>query len=187
MEHFYQESRFGEQWFGYESVYEMLVRRCPDGGTIVEVGAWKGRSTCFLAVEAANSGKRISIDVVDTWEGSQEHRDFLVVAEGRLFEVFLENTRPVAHLITPVRMTSIQASERYPDGSLDAVFLDASHKYEDVRADILAWLPKVKSGGILSGHDYTYRNDDWPDVRRAVDEAFPVLAVIGACWIHLVP
>jgi predicted O-methyltransferase YrrM len=170
MHHFYQESRFGEQWFGYESVYEMLVRRCPDGGTIVEVGAWKGRSTCFLAVEAANSGKRI-----------------LVVAEGRLFEVFLENTRPVAHLITPVRMTSIQASERYPDGSLDAVFLDASHKYEDVRADILAWLPKVKSGGILAGHDYTYRNDDWPDVRRAVDEAFPVLAVIGACWIHLVP
>jgi predicted O-methyltransferase YrrM len=52
-------------------------------------------------------------------------------------------------------------------GCLDMVFIDADHKYEIVIADIRAWLPKVKPGGILCGHDYRRPGDD---VNRAVDE-----------------
>ena len=40
------------------------------------------------------------------------------------------------------------------DGSLDFVYLDADHKYALVRADLAAWYPKVRPGGVVSGHDY---------------------------------
>ena len=56
------------------------------------------------------------------------------------------------------------------DGDLDWVFIDANHNYDYVRADIAAWTPKVRPGGIIAGHDYLDR-DGW-GVIRAVDEAF---------------
>ena len=51
-------------------------------------------------------------------------------------------------------MTTREAAERFADGSLDFVYVDASHKYADARADIEAWWPKVKAGGLMAGDDY---------------------------------
>jgi hypothetical protein len=76
----------------------------------------------------------------------------------------------------------LKASELYEDESLDFVFLDASHKYDDIKADLFAWYPKVKKGGIFAGHDYP----TWTQVVRAVDEFFPSknFRVSENCWIH---
>lgn len=52
------------------------------------------------------------------------------------------------------RMDSLAASQQFDDRSLDFVYIDADHSYEGCKRDILAWAPKVKSGGILAGHDY---------------------------------
>lgn len=79
---------------------------------------------------------------------------------------------PKVHLIIE---SSIEATKRFKDESIDFVYIDANHSYTFVRDDIQAWLPKVKKGGIIGGHDY-----DWEDkehdfelaVKRAVDEAF---------------
>jgi hypothetical protein len=60
---------------------------------------------------------------------------------------------------------SIVAAEHVPACSLDFVFIDAEHTYEAALADCLAWLPKVRTGGVLCGHDY-----EMPEVRMAVDE-----------------
>ena len=59
----------------------------------VEVGSYKGRSTSFMAVEIANSGKQIKFDCVDTWEGSPEHQEGgdiedLDVVNVTMFDVF---------------------------------------------------------------------------------------------------
>lgn len=74
-----------------------------------------------------------------------------------------------------LKMSSVEAASKIDDGSLDFVFLDADHSYEGLKADIAAWLPKVKRGGWLGGHDY--ENDhpdyDFSGVKRAVDEALP--------------
>jgi uncharacterized Rossmann fold enzyme len=69
-----------------------------------------------------------------------------------------------------VRETSVEAAKAIPDGSLDFVFIDADHSYEGCRADILAWSPKIKKGGFISGHDY--ENPDFPawGVKQAVTE-----------------
>ena len=86
---------------------------------------------------------------------------------------------PVAHVINPVRMTSLEAATRYKDLSLDFVFLDGDHGYEAVKADIQAWLPKLKPGAILGGHDYSL---DWPDVMRAANETFGYVRTVANCW-----
>jgi len=54
------------------------------------------------------------------------------------------------------------------DASLDFCFIDGDHRYEAVKEDIIAWTPKLRKGGILSGHDYDYPH--FGGVTLAVDE-----------------
>ena len=68
-----------------------------------------------------------------------------------------------------LRSDTREAASQFEDDSLDALFVDADHRYEFVRADIVAWLPKVKPGGLIVGHDYWNKD---PGVVRAVDELF---------------
>lgn len=53
-----------------------------------------------------------------------------------------------------IELPSVEASKQFEDNSLDYVYIDGCHLYEYVRDDIAAWYPKVRSGGILSGHDF---------------------------------
>jgi SAM-dependent methyltransferase len=157
MEHFY------EQIPGWSldiiGQYRAAVESATDGAHFVEVGCWKGRSAAFMAVEIINSGKQIIFDCVDHFQGSEEHLDTTSdgydadAAQGRLLQVFTQNMQPIAGYYNIVVQPSIEAALRYADGSLDFVFIDASHDYDNVKADILAWWSKVKPGGMLAGHD----------------------------------
>lgn len=66
------------------------------------------------------------------------------------------------------KTSSLKGAEIFNDGELDFAFIDASHAYEDVKADIMAWLPKIKKGGYLFCHDYGL----FEGVTRAVDKIF---------------
>lgn len=70
------------------------------------------------------------------------------------------------------RMTSIEAAKVVPDATLDFVYIDARHDYESVKEDLNAWLPKLRPGGILAGHDYLegILEEGVFGVRTAVDE-----------------
>lgn len=154
MDHFFE--NIGENWFTYSKLYAEMVYKFGNGSHFVEIGSWKGRSSSFMAVEIINSGFDIKFDCIDTWKGSTEHQNFEIVKKNQLFDVFLKNIEPVKNIINPIRMESSQASKLYEDNSLDFVFIDAGHSYEEVALDILKWLPKVKMGGILGGHDYVH-------------------------------
>jgi hypothetical protein len=52
------------------------------------------------------------------------------------------------------RMTSEEAAKLVPDISLDWVYIDGQHSYEAVKLDLSLWYPKVRPGGLVSGHDY---------------------------------
>lgn len=87
------------------------------------------------------------------------------------------------------RNTSLEAAALVANGSLDLVFLDARHDYQAVTQDIAAWRPKLRPGGILSGHDFSWM---FPTVAMAVyKEAFAVpggvihLAPDGVWWFRL--
>jgi hypothetical protein len=183
MEHFYQTI---PGWCDFENIYHGIVQTLPDNSHIVEVGSWKGRSAAFMCVEIANSGKNIRFDCVDTWKGSlveQEHQADPSVVNDTLYEDFLNYMSPAKGIFTPVRAPSVMASSAYDNNSLDFVFIDAGHTYEDAHADITAWLPKVKSGAILAGHDYFSA----PGVKKAVDELLGNVATDQSSWIYKKP
>jgi len=174
MQHFYH--TIGEDWFTYQHLYSKMVKHFPDNAHFVEVGSWKGRSASYMAVEILNSGKCIKFDCVDTWNGSEEHLDpsspfyqqEIVDDNNWLYRTFLNNTKSVNNIINPVRSTSLEASAFYRDRSLDFVFIDAAHDYENVIADLEHWYPKVKKGGFIGGHDYP----GFSGVVQAVNEFF---------------
>ena len=180
MEHFYQDKKFEENWFDYASLYKNVIANAKNKSRFVEVGSWKGKSVAFMCVEIANSNKEIDFYCVDTWEGSIEHTE--EQKGDNLYKTFLENTKPVEEYYIPIKLSSLGASKKFKDNTLDFVFIDASHEYKDVKNDILAWLPKVKNGGILAGHDYTY----FPEVKKAVDETLGESNIIKqeSCFVY---
>ena len=64
--------------------------------------------------------------------------------------------------------------DQFEDGSLDFIFIDASHQYPDVLKDIKLWSKKVKIGGYITGHDI-----DMDGVRQAVTESFEDYKITG--------
>lgn len=176
IDHIYQHSCFGEDWFTYPNLYKFVVDRYPSGSKFVEVGSWKGRSSSYMCVEIARSNKNINFFCVDTWQGSKEHG---VIDGDQLYKQFLTNMKPLLHLFSALRLPSVEAAELFQDNSLDFVFVDASHEYEHVKQDIASWLPKIAAGGLLAGHDY---DDNWPGVKAAVQESFENFVTNEGCW-----
>lgn len=62
---------------------------------------------------------------------------------------------------------SVEAAKQIKDGSLDFVYIDGAHDYDNVKADIAAWTPKVRIGGIVAGDDFY----DFPTGRGGVMQA----------------
>jgi glycosyltransferase involved in cell wall biosynthesis len=186
IKHFYQNI---QGWFCFPNLYTKMVNELPDGAHVVEVGAWKGSSTAYLAVEIINSGKNIKLDVVDIWTGSENdltafNTDTEFMQYNRnIFELFKKNVAPVLHALTPLQMTSVDAAKLYADKSLDFVLIDADHSYEEVKKDILAWLPKIKNGGVIAGDDYNPTS--FPGVIKAVHEILPndKITFCDSCWV----
>jgi predicted O-methyltransferase YrrM len=168
MEHYYQNI---QGWFTYPGLFQIVVEAFPTNSHFVEIGCWRGMSSTYFGVEILNSGKNIKLDCVDTWLGAEEHQtaDWSkdLIAKDEVYTDFIKNIEPIKHIITPIRMTSLEASKLYADNSLDFVFIDAAHDYENVKADLIAWYPKVKNGGMFAGHDYPFDT-----VKRAVHEFF---------------
>ena len=135
-------------------------------------------SSVYLAVEIINSNKNIKFDCVDLW-GTDPNR--LYADRKDLYNTFIKNIEPVKDIINPIISLSWEAASRYEDNSLDFVWLDAGHKYEDIKKDIVAWYPKVKVGGTIAGHDYTTARG----VQTAVNEYFNKdFKQINTSWLH---
>ncbi len=168
MEHFHYKI---PGWFTFPSLYAWMASNYKVGH-FVEVGSFLGNSAAYMAVEIINSGNQIKFDCIDIWNRDTTKglhlKEPLKYPEDLTYKLFLNNTEPVRNFINPIRLDSLQAAQLYPDRSLDFVFIDANHDYEPVLADIHAWLPKIRTGGHIAGHDYMSDKQ----VKRAVDETF---------------
>lgn len=179
MKHFYENV---SGWFTFPNLYDEFVRRVPNSGKIAEIGVWQGKSLSYLGVSVKNSGKNIKIYAVDTWqkmekEHWQKDEDF---ENDIIYETFLKTISPISDIVSVKRGTSLEISQEFPGNYFDVVFIDACHDYESVKQDILSWLPKVKSDGIIAGHDYPF-----PSVKKAVHEIFEKDYKINTqeqCW-----
>jgi predicted O-methyltransferase YrrM len=143
---------------------EWLHAAASKASRIAEIGSYKGRST--LALAAACPGVVYAIDV---WASPPIYLDFRYNLGD-----YLEGK------VIPVRQPSIDAGASLP-GEFDLVFIDADHAYDAVMSDLCTWVPRVKRGGVVAGHDY---DAFWPGVVRAVDEVFgqTVKRGAGSIW-----
>lgn len=125
-----------------------------DALNCLEVGSWQGVSACFFL----RRFEMARLTCVDTWEGSDEHRNG-DAATPQVLEtveaVFDKNTAPFSGRLTKHKGTSqsfYHASAK-PD-SYDLVYIDGSHRSDDVIVDAVNCFKMLKDGGILIFDDY---------------------------------
>jgi hypothetical protein len=152
-----------------------VLKRLPEGRVIgAEIGVFCGEMSAALLARSD-----LGLLMIDSWEGSgkayaaQSGDWHAKLSKDEQYSFHKIASRAVMFAgdrvkIFPCRSTV--AASNVNDGALDFVFIDADHSYEGCSADINAWVPKIKPGGLLCGHDYD--NPDFPDfgVKRAVDE-----------------
>lgn len=173
-----------EGWFDFDDIYLEQAKRATTDMVFVEIGSYFGKSLSFLIIECYNRNQLPKIVAVDTWQGSDEHLSIVEQHGGTLYKTFRRNMElaKIDQFVTPIQMSSVVASQQFQDESIDFVFIDAAHDYENVKADLNAWYPKLKRNGVIAGHDYT---ETWSGVIQAVNEFFDTnFEVRGVCWIH---
>ncbi len=149
-------------------------------GKFVEVGVAYGRSLAYMASKAAPDVALVGVDTFHEFVGGDNLPAKVYerlsgckspyVACMKCLQVHAPPlTRYTLHMCTSVVGASLHADE-----SCDFVFLDDRHEYEALRDGIKAWLPKVKPGGIIAGHDI---NAHFPGVQKAFAELLPASVV----------
>ena len=133
------------------------------------------------------SGKKIDFFAIDNFTavGSKPHLRAEAAKFGAdFYQAFCDNVKKcrVAKYVRPLRGDSTAMAFQFFDESVDFVFIDACHEYRKVKSDLLAWTPKVKGNGVISGHDY---DDSHGGVVKAVNEVFgkDAVKILGNSWI----
>lgn len=122
-----------------------------------EIGVHRGKTSWHLL----RTYPGLALGLVDSW-GRDIDEAFKAEAMGRL-EPFSDR---IAVFVD--KSTSDDVLNMVPDGALDFVFIDADHSQAGCHADVEAWWPKVRDGGLFCGHDYG--KEDHPGVTVAVDD-----------------
>jgi hypothetical protein len=152
-----------------------ILTRLPKGPVKgAEIGVFTG------ALSATLLGRPdLSLIMVDSWAANGEdyigdsgdfHAGLTQEAQDGYFDLTRRHTEFAGSRAEVIRKSSREAANDVPDCSLDFVFIDADHSYSGCMADIAAWKPKLKPGGLLSGHDYDNPDFEKFGVKRAVDE-----------------
>jgi predicted O-methyltransferase YrrM len=172
-----------EGWFNMETQYLELLDATPEGGTFVELGCYKGKSTSFIGVEIHKRKRDINFFAIDSFQGATNSTDAneIKAYEGisEIEESYTYNVSPIGNKIKTIVSLTDKAAQYFNDEEIDVLFVDAGHSRDAVKADIEAWLPKMKPNGIMAGHDYTA----WEGVNKAVTEVFGTPHKLeNDCW-----
>jgi len=116
----------------------------------VEIGVCKGEYSSLLLA----SNPELRLYSVDPWVAYGFRTQSWCDKE---YSWAKHNLKKFGRRSIIVRMTSMQALDLFPDESLDFVYIDGAHDFENVYNDLCGWAPKVRPGGIVSGHDYLER------------------------------
>lgn len=154
-------------------------------GSGVEVGSLSGEYARTIISKWNGS----ALYLVDPWERQPDDVYKEPVNHTNWEECYrscIELAREYYPRVTLIKGYSPQAAFGFPDDILDFCYIDGNHGLEAITADLQAWWPKVKMGGLFGGHDY--RNDTtYPqncEVKKAVDE---FARKLGGVAIHYTP
>lgn len=164
---------------GWMSISELewLAKAARNKLAIVEFGCYHGRSTRALADHMNGL-----ILAVDPWNGQyyDNNGDLINIIEPAAYDGFKQNLKD--HIDSGrVQMMKCHSWE-FPalPFTVDMVFIDGDHRYEEVKKDIKIAKRLLRPGGLIAGHDYTHT--DWPGVKQAVDESFRNCQFHDSIW-----
>jgi predicted O-methyltransferase YrrM len=128
--------------------------------TGVEIGVYKGALSWLLLANMP----QLFLYMVDSWAEAPSDSSYLTTDDkiARFSQAEHDEVRKTATAAVQqfgdrcriIAKPSVEAAAEFEDGSLDFVFIDGDHSYAGCKADIEAWAPKVRTGGIVGGHDY---------------------------------
>lgn len=147
------------RWDAYHLFY--YAKRIPDKGTYLEIGSGFGGSVICAYLASQASDTEINFITIDRFFQYGPTQNWTK-------ETFIENTSFIPHL-TLIYSVSDEAKDKIADNSIDLLFVDGNHHYEQVKRDLENYWSKLKTGGVLLGHDY---QGPHPGVKRAADEVF---------------
>jgi hypothetical protein len=161
-----------EGWFNMEEQYLELLNHCPESGTFVELGCFKGKSTSFIVTEILNQKRDVSFYAFDSFEGHTNSSDSNEVQAyngiTNIEKDFILNMGKLLKKFQYKKCLSHEGADYFADGSVDILFVDAGHSKDAVLKDLTAWYPKMKNKSIMAGHDWS----SWPGVKEAFVEYF---------------
>ena len=176
-------------FFDYAALYDRAAARAQQGDRYVESGVWMGASASYLCDALDRRAFHVDVDLIDWWRGRPHSLEGTYDPLTDEFLSLFTSRRAAfdhcaAHVGLEKRATVRQGDAQellatYAAGSLSFVFLDDCHDYEHVRQEIELVLPRLRSGGVLAGHDYC----DNPNygVKRAVNELLGATSVEIMC------
>lgn len=138
-------------FFNYEFFYEQMAAK-PDYRVFVELGVYAGDSASFLHQQLVKRGTPFELYGFDLWE-QVRRTGYNRPLEPHIRQMAEHRFKGAEH-VHLIQEESSEAANRFANGSVDFVFIDANHSLEFVLRDIQAWLPKVRKGGTISGHDF---------------------------------
>lgn len=153
----------------------------------VELGVAAGRHSEYI-LSNTKVEKLWSIDRWQHVEGYDDPMNLPQKEHDELYQYVCKKLEKFGERCIVVRSDTTSASEKFENESLDFVYVDADHSYEGCKRDLLAWLPKIKKGGFITGHDL-----NWESVFKAISEVLPqfgiesVVSIGETCWAQRLP
>lgn len=163
---------------GLYDLCEYLKERNPSMEDMLEVGTYMGESAAMFVLYFEN------VHCVDPWDDETlKATTSNGTPAARVEEVFDKVAKRLEPKVIKHKAFSVPFSRIVADESLDFVYLDGDHRANAVRDDIKAWLPKVKTGCYIGGHDYG--NPNAPEVKDVVDEMLgtPEIVFVDHSWL----
>lgn len=119
-----------------------------------EVGVEQGEYSEILCL----ANPKLKLYAIDAWKAYRDYRDHTRQSKlDRFYETTKARLSPYNCQI--IREFSLDVVKNFADKSLDFIYIDANHNFQNVTNDIVEWSKKVKEGGIISGHDYRRRRE----------------------------
>jgi hypothetical protein len=146
----------GNKFYGNRSLWIVDINKFIGKGKGVEIGVFKGE---FSKQILKNWGG--TLYMVDVWKalGDEYVDSSNYVNHTTAYQETMDSIQEYEDRAIMIRTNSKTASEMFEDESLEFIFIDANHAYDYVVEDINMWFPKLKKGGMFSGHDYILM--DW--------------------------
>jgi hypothetical protein len=144
---------------------------------MVEVGSYVGDSSEIFAKNFE------TVFCIDPWENGYDDNDKASSQyDMKIIEAQFDELRKKYKNIVKMRETSEKGAFHFLAGILNFVYIDGLHTYNGVKKDLHLWLPKVKKGFWIGGHDYNSKH--FPGVKEAVNEFFiPDATFKDSSWI----